>query len=88
MLCLINSALKSHQVMDAKLHVIRNLDTGRYFAFGRWVHDPKLAENFEDRDRARLVAVQLGLKNADLVTVDEEGRAVSGYPLLISAMTN
>lgn len=64
--------------------VLRNLDTGLFYANGQWTADPRVAEPFADEESARMVATKLSLTNADLVGVDRNGKVVSGTPIRIS----
>jgi hypothetical protein len=63
---------------------IRNLDTGLFFAHGQWTHDPKLAQDFPDEESARKVVRKFSIKNADLVTISDEGRVLAGRPIRLS----
>lgn len=65
--------------------VIRNLDTGLFMLRnGEWTKDGRLAQGFPDEQSAIKAAKKWGIKNADLVSVDEHGEMNSGRPLWLS----
>ena len=58
---------------------IRNLDTGLFFAKGQWTADPKWAQDFPTFDDAKDLAQKLKIKNADVVTINTDGRVTGGW---------
>ena len=64
--------------------VIRDLETGLFFAHGHWTHDPKLAQDFADEESAAQTASKNHIKNADLVIINEDGRVIGGTPIRLS----
>lgn len=66
-------------------HAIRDLDTGLLVGHhGRWTRDGKLAQDFPDDESAMKAVEQYGVKNAELVAVNEQGHVTSGKPLRLS----
>lgn len=63
---------------------LRNLDTGLFFAHGQWTPYPKLAQDFSDFEEAKKAAIELNLKNADVVTIHVDGRVRGGWTIQIS----
>lgn len=64
--------------------VLRNLDTGLFYAYGNWTTNPRLAQSFQDEESARKVVRKEDIKNADLLNLDKDGKIVSGSQIRIS----
>ena len=58
-----------------------SVHTGLFYAKGTWTHDAKLADDFPNKESAEQLLTTLGIRNADLVTVNEEGRVTGGTPI-------
>ena len=64
---------------------LRDLDREVYYNNGQWTTEPALAQRFLDEGDVREIAVQLDLKNADMVFLDGEPPEVVGsLPIRIS----
>jgi hypothetical protein len=56
---------------------LRDVKSGTFFKTkDLWMSSPKHALDFEERDRAIRVALELGLKNVELVIIKEDGTFV------------
>ena len=65
--------------------VIRNLDNGLFACEnGLWIMNGRLAQDFPDGEAAMVVVEKWGIKNAELVSVDDQGCITSRNALRIS----
>ena len=57
---------------------LRDLDTGLFFDKGQWTMDPRLAQEFSDREAILRVAIEHKIKNAEAVFIEGEPPRVTG----------
>jgi hypothetical protein len=55
--------------------VIRNWETGFYFAQGRWIPDPRLAEQFKAREEIQKVVNEHKWQSVEMAILGKSGRA-------------
>jgi hypothetical protein len=58
--------------------VIRGLDTGLFFAHGKWTSEVSLAQEFPDQESIKSVVTEKQIQNAEMVFLSVQINRVSG----------